>query len=84
LITNVVPPHNPLMSLKVKIDSNNLQSLAHAIKYVFPFFKNYVKRSLIVYDSQLEDEHVDEILTQISYPMYLIGFPTNNLSIDSL
>jgi len=32
----------------------------------------------------LEDEQVDEMLTQISYPMHLIGFPTNNLSISSL
>lgn len=49
LSTNVIPPQNSLMSLKVKVNENEKKGLLHAIKYVFPYLKNFVKRSLVVY-----------------------------------
>ena len=73
-----------LQSLKIKVEPNQIQSLVSSLKNIFPFYKTYLKRTLIVYDSDLTDENVKYILNQISYPMYMIGFPNNALSISSL
>jgi hypothetical protein len=46
--------------------------------------KLYTKRSLIVYESGLDDEDSRIILENINYPMYLISFTHNNLTQKAL
>lgn len=77
LSTNVIPPQHALMSLKVKVNMNEKKGLLHAVKYVFPYLGTYLKRSIIVYDSELNDEDSRRILENISFPMNTIGFPQN-------
>ena len=43
-----------------------------------------MKRSLVVYESDLHDNHVNYIMNQISYPMHMIGLPKNQLSLIGL
>jgi hypothetical protein len=37
-----------------------------------------------VYESNLQDNHVNYMMNQISYPMYMIGLPKNQLSLLGL
>jgi hypothetical protein len=62
LSTNVIPPQLPLMSLKVKVNENEKKGLMHALKYIFPYLKSYVKRSLTIYESELDDDDSRRIL----------------------
>lgn len=49
LSTNVLPPQTPLMSLKIKLNAHEKKGLMHSVRYIFPYLKTYVKRSLVVY-----------------------------------
>jgi hypothetical protein len=51
-----------------------------SIKYIFPYLKIFIKRSLIIYESELEDDECKKILENISFPVSMIGFPKNNLT----
>lgn len=84
LITNVVPNKNQLMNLKIKLHESELILLNENLKYIFPFHKNYMKRSLIIYESNLQDNQINYMMNQISYPMHMIGLPKNQLSILGL
>lgn len=39
-----------------------------------------MKRSLIVYESGLADNEIGNMVNQLNYPLYLLGFPKNELS----
>jgi len=84
LSTNIIPPQAPLMSLKIKVNVNEKKGLLNSVRYIFPYLKTYVKRSIVIYDSELIDEELIKILSNISYPMHTLGFPQNDLSIKSL
>ena len=43
-----------------------------------------MKRTLVVYESNLQDNHVNYMMNQISYPMFMIGLPKNQLSLIGL
>ena len=58
--------------------------MIHALKYVFPYLNAEVKRTIVVYESELIDEEAAKILNYISYPFYAVGFPRNKLSHESL
>lgn len=79
-----MPTSFSLQLLKIKIEPSQIQSLLTSLKGIFPFYKSYLKRTLIIYDSELTDETVRQVLTQLSYPMYMLGFPNNCLSVESL
>lgn len=84
LITNVVPSKVPLMHLKIRLHESEIPLLNENLKYIFPFYKNYLKRTLIVYESNLQDDHVNYMMNQISYPMHTIALPKNQLSLMGL
>lgn len=72
------------MNLKIKLHESQISLLNENLKYIFPFRKEYIKRSLIVYESNLLDNQVNYMMNQISYPMHMIGLPKNQLSILGL
>ena len=72
------------MTLKIKVNANEKQGLIYSLKYVFPYLKNYVRRNLVIYESELKDHELTRIVENISYPMYSLGFPYNDLSVSSL
>lgn len=72
------------MNLKIKLHESEIALLNENLKYIFPFKKEYMKRSLIVYESNLQDNQVKYMMNQISYPMYMIGLPKNQLSLQGL
>lgn len=84
VVSNVVPAKAPLMNLKIKLHESEVGLLNENLKYIFPFRKEYTKRSLIVYESNLQDNQVNYMMKQISYPMYMIGLPKNQLSLIGL
>ena len=43
-----------------------------------------MKRTLVVYESNLQDEQVSYMMRQISFPMHTIGLPKNHLSLLGL
>lgn len=49
-----------------------------------PIIQNYIKRTLVLYESNLQDEQVSYMMNQISYPMHTIGLPKNSLSLLGL
>jgi len=72
------------MNLKIKLHESEVAHLNENLKYIFPFYKKYIKRTLIVYESNLNDDQVKYMMNQISYPMHAIGLPKNQLSIIGL
>jgi hypothetical protein len=72
------------MNLKIKLHESEIPLLNESLKYIFPFYKNYIKRTLVIYESNLQDEQVSYMMNQISYPMHTIGLPKNQLSLLGL
>lgn len=72
------------MNLKIKLHDSEITGLNENLKYIFPFYKNYIKRTLVLYESNLQDDQVSYMMNQISYPMHTIGLPKNHLSILGL
>ena len=72
------------MNLKIKLHESEIGLLNENLKYIFPFRREFVKRSLIVYESNLQDNQVNYMMNQISYPMSMIGLPKNQLSLIGL
>ena len=72
------------MNLKIRLHESEIILLNENLKYIFPFHKNYMKRSLIIYESNLQDNQINYMMNQISYPMHTIGLPKNQLSILGL
>lgn len=44
------------MHLKIKVDFNEMQAFSQTLKYIFPFSETHTKRTLVVYESALQDE----------------------------
>ena len=51
LAANLPPPQAPLMTLKVKVNNNEKEALFHSLKYVFPYMRTGIKRSINIYES---------------------------------
>ncbi len=56
----------------------------HSLKYIFPYLQKNIKRTLILYESELEDDELSRILNILNYPFFALGFPKNKLSISGL
>ena len=46
--------------------------------------ENYVKRNFTLYESEINDAEFTRIIGNISFPMYSLGFPYNDLSVTAL